>query len=260
MSRRYRKRKDRRWIGVTAGVLILAAVTAVLINMFSCAQDDTAVIKEGAGDGRKVFVMSDSRASAARPSAAPEERFLVLINEEHPNPDGERPSDLVRLDEIFFDDTVILQNPEGSVDRTAGAAAKQMLSAAYGEGVGRFMITTAYRSVEFQDKLYEDYIEENANAEIGKVLPGYASEHATGLAIDILSESHPEADDDFFDTAEGRWLYENAHRFGFILRYPRDKGKITGVIFEPWHYRYVGKAAAKEIYERGICLEEYLSG
>ncbi len=89
-------------------------------------------------------------------------------------------------------------------------------------------------------------------------MPGCMSEHTTGLALDILSENHETANDAYGETPEGRWLVENAHRYGFILRYPEGKEHITGVIYEPWHYRYVGVEAATEIWERGICLEEYL--
>ena len=92
-----------------------------------------------------------------------------------------------------------------------------------------------------------------------KVLPGKCSEHPTGLAVDILSEKYQEANEGYADTAEGRWLRENAHTYGFILRYPEKKEQITGVIYEPWHYRYVGAEAAAEIYEKGLCLEEYVT-
>ena len=67
------------------------------------------------------------------------------------------------------------------------------------------------------------------------------------------------ADTAFGDTSEAKWLAENAHRFGFILRYPADKTGITGVQYEPWHFRFVGREAATEIYEQGLCLEEYIA-
>ena len=88
-------------------------------------------------------------------------------------------------------------------------------------------------------------------------MPGNASEHCAGLAIDITSVAHPYCDYGFGDTAEGRWLRANAHRFGFILRYPAGKASISGVHYESWHFRYVGVELAREIYSRGICLEEY---
>ncbi|MGI6168220.1 MAG: M15 family metallopeptidase [Christensenellales bacterium] len=89
-------------------------------------------------------------------------------------------------------------------------------------------------------------------------MPGNYSEHATGLAVDILSASYAPLDEGFAQTEEGAWLANNAHRFGFILRYPKSKESVTGVVYEPWHFRYVGVEAASEIFQRDICLEEYL--
>ena len=87
--------------------------------------------------------------------------------------------------------------------------------------------------------------------------PGF-SEHQTGLAIDVSADSvNNRLDESFGDSTEGKWLAENAHLYGFIIRYPKDKTKITGYSYEPWHIRYVGKPLAKYIYENNLCLEEY---
>ena len=88
-------------------------------------------------------------------------------------------------------------------------------------------------------------------------IPG-TSEHATGLALDITSAEFPELDDRQAETAESQWLADNCWKYGFILRYPPEKSEITKIVYEPWHYRYVGKEAAKEITEQGVTLEEYL--
>lgn len=88
---------------------------------------------------------------------------------------------------------------------------------------------------------------ENEVAAVGK------SEHQLGLAVDINADKSLSENEDVY-----AWLKENAHKYGFILRYPEDKTDITGIDFEPWHYRYVGKEAAGEIHSKGICLEEYL--
>ena len=191
-----------------------------------------------------------------------EDKFLILINWDNPS-SGERPGDLVRQEDVFGEE-VVLVNGEGSIQIDAAEAAQEMFLAATAQGIGPFQITTAYRSVEYQEELFQkrkkqdpSYGEDPKNYPV-KVLPGKFSEHTTGLAVDILSVSYSQADDGFADTAEGKWLLEHAHEFGFILRYPKEKEHITGVIYEPWHYRYVGKEAAKEIWEQGICLEEYL--
>lgn len=83
-------------------------------------------------------------------------------------------------------------------------------------------------------------------------VPG-TSEHQLGIAVDINADEEKCKPDDVYS-----WLSENAHKYGFINRYPADKTDITGIIYEPWHYRYVGKEAAGEIYQKGICLEEYI--
>mgnify|MGYP001045035753 CR=1 FL=1 len=88
-------------------------------------------------------------------------------------------------------------------------------------------------------------------------VPG-TSEHATGLAVDIISGQYTGLDDKQGDTAEQEWLMAHCQEYGFILRFPKDKSNVTGIVYEPWHYRYVGKEAAKKITEQGITLEEYL--
>ena len=90
-------------------------------------------------------------------------------------------------------------------------------------------------------------------------VPG-TSEHATGLAVDIISSEYEELDDRQGNTDEQKWLMEHCWEYGFILRYPEEKADITGIIYEPWHYRYVGEETAKEITEQGITLEEYILG
>ena len=88
-------------------------------------------------------------------------------------------------------------------------------------------------------------------------VPG-TSEHQLGLALDIVDRSNQNLDESQEDTAVQQWLMKHSWEYGFILRFPTGKSDVTGIIYEPWHYRYVGKEAAKEIYDRGICLEEYL--
>jgi D-alanyl-D-alanine carboxypeptidase len=87
--------------------------------------------------------------------------------------------------------------------------------------------------------------------------PG-TSEHQTGLCLDFMTTQMSDLDESFEDTSAFRWLSSNAHKYGFILRYPSNKVDTTGYKYEPWHYRFVGRSAATEIYESGLCLEEYL--
>lgn len=131
------------------------------------------------------------------------------------------------------------------------------------------MICSAFREWDMQVSLYENKIArvmqeegfsyEEAAVEAATVVakPG-TSEHQIGLALDIVSSEYQELDEAQMETEDQKWLMENSWKYGFILRYPMDKSEITGVIFEPWHYRYVGKKAAKEITEQNLTLEEYV--
>ena len=108
-------------------------------------------------------------------------------------------------------------------------------------------------------KKHPDWTLEQCSAEVltYSALPG-ESEHQTGLCVDLISTKNVVLDETFADNPAYAWLTENAHNFGFILRYPTNKSDVTGIIYEPWHYRYVGKDYAKAICESGLCLEEYL--
>ena len=130
------------------------------------------------------------------------------------------------------------------------------------------IVCSAYRTEAKQRQLYankvarvrasgvpEDQVEAEAARWVAR--PG-TSEHQTGLALDIVAASYQILDEKQEDTAEQQWLMENSWKYGFILRYPSEKSGITGIGYEPWHYRYVGKAAAAEIHRTGVCLEEYL--
>ena len=105
----------------------------------------------------------------------------------------------------------------------------------------------------------KDYVDAVAEAKTAVAYPG-TSEHQLGLAVDIVSEDYQLLDEKQEETPEYIWLSKNCSKYGFIVRYPNGKTDITGVIYEPWHFRYVGKEAAQEIMSKGICLEEYLEG
>jgi len=130
------------------------------------------------------------------------------------------------------------------------------------------VVCSAYRPLATQTRLYNNkvarlqaagYSPETAKTEAARwvAVPG-TSEHESGLAVDIVSEQYQILDDAQADTPEQQWLMANAHLYGFILRYPESKESITGISYEPWHYRYVGREAAFLIRENCWCLEEYL--
>ena len=137
--------------------------------------------------------------------------------------------------------------------KVATDAFNQMKADAAKEGLNLFVVS-GYRSYEYQKNLYNRYVARDgkAAADTYSARPGH-SEHQTGLAFDICS-----LETSFENTAEGKWLAANAHKYGFILRYPKGKQSITGYIYEPWHFRYIGVDKATAVYQSGLCLEEYL--
>lgn len=118
---------------------------------------------------------------------------------------------------------------------------------------------SAYRSYDRQKQIYNNNVRNRGTAKTDKVsaVPG-SSEHQTGLSIDVSCNSvNCELEKSFGKTPEGKWLKSNCHKYGFIIRYPKNKSKITGYSYEPWHIRYVGKNLAKHLYENKLTLEEY---
>lgn len=175
----------------------------------------------------------------------------VIINKKHPLPDDFVPDNLVKPDVKCLKDGILLQ-------QEAATAIEEMFAAAKEDGY-TLAIGSAYRSYNYQKTLYDNYSkrdgEEAANRYSAK--PGQ-SEHQTGLAADLATSSQEcYLKGCFKDTAEGKWLKENSYLYGFILRYTQEKEEVTGYIFEPWHFRYIGKEEAQKVYDSGLTLEEY---
>lgn len=179
---------------------------------------------------------------------------LVLVNSEHPMEEGYVP-ELMELE------------PGYSVDSRIIDSAREMLADAKEAGLN-IEICSAYRSVERQGQVFGDSMKERVKdglsywdafceTSLNVATPG-TSEHALGLALDLISDQYAELDESQENTAEAKWLKENCHKYGFILRYPSEKTNITGITYEPWHYRYVGVEDATKIMQLGITLEEYL--
>ena len=171
-------------------------------------------------------------AEPPKPEIPKDEWYMLLVNKEN------------LLPEDYAFNTAVIDNENHTVDERIAADLSAMIAAGEENGL-RFVFYTAYRSVQRQNELFA----------AGKTeIPGKASEHNSGLAVDIGS-----LEGEFEGSAEEAWLLEHAHEYGFILRYPEGKEDITGFAHEPWHYRYVGREQAKLIYESGLCLEEYLA-
>lgn len=181
---------------------------------------------------------------------------LTLVNAKNPLSKDFAPETLAEVDNGY------------SADSRIEDATKRMISDARQDGV-RIIAVSAFRDYEYQAGLYEKKVQklqnqkgysiEQARKEAATVVayPG-TSEHQLGLALDLVDARHVKLDKSQENTAAYKWLKEHCDEYGFIVRYPNDKTDITGIIYEPWHFRYVGEEAAKFIMDEGICLEEYL--
>ncbi len=168
--------------------------------------------------------------------------LLVLVNKYYALPEDYKPKDLITVD-------------GEQMQRVAGEALEKMLDDIKETGL-HLQAQSGYRSLSTQKRLYDNRVASEGVEAADRVQarPGH-SEHHTGLAIDV---SHDGTLEESFDqTEQFTWLKENAHKYGFILRYPKDKVYMTGYDYEPWHYRYVGVEIATLIHTEGITFEEY---
>lgn len=146
-------------------------------------------------------------------------------------------------------------NKDKYLKKEAKIAFEKLSEDAYKLGY-RIVAVSAYRDYNYQNELFNYYVKEKGldYALECSAKPGH-SEHQTGLAVDV--EGSNEDYNNFENSKEFIWMKDNAHKYGFILRYPKGKEKVTGFKYEPWHYRYVGNEVAKYIYKNNLTLEEY---
>ncbi len=179
-----------------------------------------------------------------------EEWYLTLVNSSYRIPDDYEP------------DLVYVCGSGERLDRKVAEHYEKMYNAAKKDGIN-LAPCSGYRSYELQERNYNNKVSfyesqgySNKDAKVKAatiIMPPGSSEHNLGYAMDIVC-----VDEWFEDTAEFKWLTENAADYGFIMRYPKDKQDITKVIYEPWHWRYVGVDLAKELKNSGLVLEEYM--
>ena len=207
---------------------------------------------------------SPDEATAAVPALA-DANAPILVNRTNPLPDGYQPKELVNLSE-YCDGSVVIIKEEGTqAERAAADALMAMLRAAHQDGLTVWQVSAGYRTEAVQQGLFDEqvakYMNENDLSQEDAVSatrltvaePG-TSEHQLGLALDLTVPGR------FFkDTEQAAWLAEHCWEYGFILRYTKEKEKITGFLAEPWHVRYVGVEHAVAMRDSGLCLEEYLA-
>lgn len=202
---------------------------------------------------------------------------LILVNKQNAIGQDKVPDSLVELDTNYT-----TKGKEIELNATVADAVISMLDAMIADGIVNVTVTSGYRTYEYQQKLFNKYIEEEKAAhpdwtdeQVREQVLTYSaapgtSEHQTGLCVDLFTDEMEGLwnygsetpknpyDKGFAETAAFEWLQKHAHEYGFILRFPENKTDITGYSYESWHYRYVGVEHATKIYEQKITLEEYL--
>lgn len=179
--------------------------------------------------------------------------YQLIVNKEFILPQDYVPADLT-LPKV----TLEKRNPESQL-RTrpeVAAALKSMFKAASDAGIDTFQLSSGYRPYSTQKLFYENA---GGASQTGIAPPG-ASEHQSGLAVDVRGANGAcRIELCFKDEPEGKWLAQNAHKFGFVIRYPSGKEKITGYMYEPWHIRYLGEELATYLYKNNLTVEEFFS-
>jgi D-alanyl-D-alanine carboxypeptidase len=185
------------------------------------------------------------------------ESITVLVNKQFALPQDYEPSDLVYPNLLF----TFTEKSDRRKMRTVAARALESLFAAASKDKVQLAGVSAYRSYTTQKAVFNRYVKQDGlkKARTYSAIPG-TSEHETGLAIDVSgSNGKCAAEDCFAGSKEAIWLGKHVAEYGFIIRYPQGKAKITGYNYEPWHLRYVGTEVSLEIAKKGITLEEYLN-
>lgn len=232
------------WVIILA--VVLCIVVGILIGNGINKSDDTVKPEES--------TLADNPENTTKAKIDKTQWNLILVNQWNSIPED-------------YDVKVKYLDNGHAVDERAYSDLIDMLGDCREQGLEP-VICSSYRSMEKQKELYSNkiaqyisygYSREEAEKKAGELVavPG-TSEHQLGLALDIVDVSYQTLDEKQEKTDVQKWLMNNSWKYGFILRYPTDKSDITGISYEPWHYRYVGKKAAKEIYDAQICLEEYL--
>lgn len=246
-SARRRARLLRRRLALILAAGLLLALAAMLTRWLA-APPSHAVIEP-------VQTAAQQDGDTAAASAAGQDSWqLLLVNAQHALPDD-------------FSVGLADVGSGHSVDARIASALQAMLDDCRAAGLEP-LICSSYRTQQTQQSLFDDkvqrliaegYAPDAAQAKAGTVVavPG-TSEHQTGLAVDLVDAGNQNLDETQEQTPVQQWLLAHSWEYGFVLRYPNDKSSVTGIIYEPWHYRYVGKDAARDMHEGGLCLEEYL--
>lgn len=277
----YRRKSNRRrnrvkqFLILGVPILILAGGIYFSFHFLSQASESTFnpnKYKENASDDSKNPNNLDSNNLEGDDNLGSDEEKIITSHEHvvldtEPNSITVLVNKELSLPSDYIPDDLVVPNVEFSIDyydekklmrKEAAEALEKLFAAAKEEGLSLTGVS-AYRSYERQYEIFTNNIKVKGLEHTTKysAVPGY-SEHQTGLSIDVSTKSVAyRIDASFAKTKESTWLKENAHLYGFIIRYGEDKTAITGYAYEPWHIRYVGKSLATYLYENNLCLEEY---
>lgn len=248
-QRRYREAMRNRAI---AAAFLLVLIVGIFLIVKGCRNKKAE--QEQQQQAAEAFAQQDVQKEPETSRQAADNELLTLVNPWN------------KVPESWQVDPVELSNGL-QIDRRCYDALQEMMDACRAAG-HEPLICSAYRTQETQQDLFDNKVSEleskgeshdEAVQEAGTVVavPG-TSEHQLGLAVDVVDINNQNLTEEQEKTPTQKWLMANSWRYGFIHRYPNGKSDITGIIYEPWHYRYVGKDVAQEIFNKGITLEEYL--
>ncbi len=259
-AKRRRKQQMNRLLLLGACVLGVVLLVVVVVNIFKAIlnPDKSAVKSSSVTSSSMTEAEADSVLNAGRPMAKdPEAWNLIVINNQSAMPDGFAPT------------TKAIDNIGHTVDERIAESLTAMIEACNSEAGNALAVVSAERGPQTQNGNYQRLVDQfkaagksEADADMlaRRIDPPYGySDHQTALAVDFVTATVGTASDEFAATPEAAWLTAHAAEYGFVLRFPENKQEITGIDYQPYHFRYVGKDEAAEMKSAGICLEEYVA-
>ncbi|HDX9637554.1 TPA: M15 family metallopeptidase [Bacillus cereus] len=242
----------RKLLGIIVCIIVMVCISITQIN-----KSIGKAPENKSYESNKQLVKKENREKeVSKNERSSSDNVHVVVNKEYGLPTNYKPQDLVVPDVPFsFRGTL----EKSHLRKEAAKALEKLFRMANQEGI-QLNAVSGYRSYDYQKRLYKNNVKRKGQEHTDRfsAKPGH-SEHQTGLTMDVSSKSvNNDLEISFAKTKEGNWLKENAHRAGFIIRYPKEKENVTGYAYEPWHIRYVGDIAEK-IYKEKLTLEEYIN-
>lgn len=234
-------------------IIILLAIIFVSLGLFY--KQELASGKNQKDKNSSTEILNEQSKEASNKNTSNEnnsiKKQVLLVNRENPIGSDYKPNNLVNVN----------KNGSGEIlmEKEAATKFQEMINAAKKDGINIIPVS-AYRSYKYQKEIFDHSVKETGLESTKKYVatPGQ-SEHQTGLSVDVGTPGAMDLTEKFEKTNAYKWLNENMDKYGFIIRYPKGKEKITGYNYEPWHLRYVGVDVAKDIHNKGLTLEEYLN-